>query len=300
MKIIFSLVFALSALTIIAQPYNYDRAIQEKLSKLNQLSRSGQISQLSFTDKEYINDLLIQAIDVVDGFEPVPTPIPFPSPFPNQFNILNKVVAYQSDNCTNAVTELRFGDNCSSLSGILGNQRVWSVGINGKCIDIQDTYFASSCPSLVALASSSAPKYKDLEVYSDDACQVNVTTIDPAVNCSALGRVLERIRVWSVRLDGACVDISDTNMSANLCQGYQDAVLASYEADRVTRRSGEEVEFFANDNCSAKVARIVKGTNCNAMSKIFDVHRVWSIRFRGSCVDIADTNFQAACNAYTR
>ncbi len=72
-----------------------------------------------------------------------------------------------------------------------------------------------------------------------------------------------------------------------------------YENDG-SRRRGDEVELFSDDRCLAPVMSVKRGTNCQALDGVFSGQRVWSVRFRGQCVDIQDTTFRPACEGYAR
>ena len=91
------------------------------------------------------------------------------------------------------------------------------------------------------------------------------------------------------------------SFSPNLCQRYQDAVLADYD-NMGNRRRGDVVEMFADDYCSsnAKVYDVKRGTDCNTLNGVFNGQRVWSVRFRGQCVNINDTTFLPACQSYSQ
>src|SRR5690606_18769156 len=123
--------------------------------------------------------------------------------------------------------------------------------------------------------------------------------IDPRVNCSALANSLQKPNVWSVRLFGQCVNIPDTTLTVQRCEAYQDAVLAFYDAEG-SRRRGDDVELFSDDSCARRVTTVKKGMDCRAVNGVFTGQNVWSVRFRGQCVNIPDTNFLNACESFSR
>jgi hypothetical protein len=75
--------------------------------------------------------------------------------------------------------------------------------------------------------------------------------------------------------------------------------MADYDAAG-NRRRGDEVEMFSDDTCGAPVYTVKRGMNCSALNGIFTNQRVWSVRFRGQCVDINDTTFLPACQSYAQ
>lgn len=300
MKKAVALVLATLSLSSFAQ--NFDRAIDVKINKLQEAQRSGEIFRLSEGEKQLLNRNLTEAISVLRN-DNRPGPGPGPGPRPdydwrrNQSYNRNSVKVYSDDRCTRLITEVMPRDNCQRLSSIFGHQAAWSVSINNQCVNIPDTSFSRICDDAAHLASSQAPRTPDLEVYSDDRCTNKVTEIDPGVECNALGSVLRNMQVWSVKLFGTCVNIPDTSFSEQKCNDYQNAVLASYENDG-SRRRGDDVELFSDDRCTRSVVNVKRGTDCNALDGVFRDQQVWSVRFRGQCVDISDTTFRPACEGY--
>jgi hypothetical protein len=301
-----------------------DSLIDARLDRLQRASRSGEMDRLSSSEKDLVKQGLDQAISVLrldDGrpsprpdYRPQPNPIPDYRPIPNgngngswrrnDSYDRNEVAVYSDDYCTESqkITDIRAHEGCDRLSVIFGQSRAWSVKINGKCVDVPDTSFGQICPSLGDLARAQKPRSEDLVAYSDDYCTPSAKTvvIDPGVDCNALGGVLRSTRVWSVKLNGQCVDVADTQFSSNLCMQYQDGVMADYD-NMGNRRRGDIVEMFSDDYCtgSAKVYDVKIGTDCNALNGIFSNKKIWSVRFRGQCVDIQDTTFLPACQSYS-
>ena len=303
-----------------------DALIDARLERLQRASRSGDIDRLSYQEKEIVKQSLDQAISVLRlddrRPDPVPTnPYPAPNPYPNPIPQpypdnggdwrrnssfeRNDVAVFSDDYCSASakITDIRAHEKCDRLSVIFGQTRAWSVKVNGQCINIPDTTFGRVCEDLGLLARAQKPRTKDLIAYSDDYCSASaeVTTIDPGVDCMALGGVLRNSKVWSVRLNGQCVNVRDTSFDQNLCMRYQDGVMADYD-NMGQRRRGDTVEMFSDDYCSAstKVYDVKRGTNCAALNGIFDGQKVWSVRFRGQCVNIQDTSFLPACQSYSQ
>jgi hypothetical protein len=288
-----------------------DTLIDARIERLQRASRGGDIDRLSYAEKEIVKSGLDQALSVLrqDDRRPTPNPIPDYRPNPNQggnndwrrnasFN-RNDVNVYSDDRCGQIVTEIRPRDNCNRLSTIFGNQRAWSVSLNGQCIDINDTTFERICPDVQNLANDQKPRTEDLVVFTDDRCGSKISVIDPGVDCNALGTVLNGTRAWSVSLNGQCVDINDKTFNASTCQEFQDAVLADYDSAG-NRRRGDTVELFTDDRCGNSLYTVKRGLKCEDLNGVFGGQRVWSVRFRGQCVDINDTTFLPACQTYAQ
>ncbi len=282
-----------------------DSLIDARIERLQRASRSGDIDRLSYSEKEMVKAGLDQAIIVLrqDDRRPAPTPIPGGNNDwrRNSSYNRNEVTVFSDDSCHQKITDVRPHENCERLAVIFGNQRAWSVSINGQCVDIADTTFGRICPEVANLANDQKPRTEDLVVYTSDTCSQGskLAVIDPGVDCNALGAVLRNTRAWSVSMNGQCVDISDKVFSAAVCQQFQDGVMADYDASG-NRRRGDEVEMFSDDTCRSPVYTVKRGMNCSALNGIFTNQRVWSVRFRGQCVDINDTTFLPACQSYAQ
>ncbi len=291
-----------------------DSLIDQKIERLQRASQRGDIDRLSFSEKEMVKQGLNQALSVIreDRRDPTPdyTPIPDNNPIPdynpnpgdwrrNSSYNRNDVTVFSDDSCRQKITEVRPRENCERLSVIFGQQRAWSVSVNGQCVDINDTTFGRICPDVVALANDQKPRTEDLLVYTSDSCSGKIAVIDPGVDCTALGTVLNGTRAWSVRMNGQCVDINDRVFSPAVCQQFQNGVLADYDSAG-NRRRGDQVEMFSDDSCRTPVYTVKRGMNCEALNGIFTHQRVWSVRFRGQCVDINDTTFLPACQSYAQ
>lgn len=304
-----------------------DQEIGRKIDRLNQASGRGDIARLSRTEKDELNGLMDRALRVVrdDGRDGIPDdrrpgrdPIPGPFPGPGRDNdnrpgpiggdwrrnmsyARNEVVAYSDDNCRNVVTEVKASDSCSRLTTIYNNIRVWSISVNGTCLNITDSSMNAKCSDMQVLASSQRVRGSDLELYNDDNCSNKLMDLDPGVDCNALAGVYTGMRIWSIKVPGAnCMNITDTSFSGSRCQAYQDGILGMYESDGTRRRANETVELFSDDNCAIKLTDVKQGDNCSALSNIFGGMRVWSIRYRGQCQNITDTSYKPACEMYAR
>lgn len=216
----------------------------------------------------------------------------------------NTVAAFTGNYCysSNKILDITPRDKCSHLT-LFSTQALRSISINGKCIDIPNTTFGAKCEDLVDLANSQKPRTNDLEVFTGNYCYSSnkLATIDPGTNCGPVGKILDGLNVRSVKLGDKCVDIPNTTFSVNKCIDYQDAVYATYENDGSRRERGS-VELYSGNYCysSNRVKTIGRRTDCSAMNKIFDGQMIRSVKFRGKCIDIPNTNFLNACQEHSR
>lgn len=114
------------------------------------------------------------------------------------------VSLYHSDNCSSdLIANLRPGFDCS----LIADKRVWGIRINGQCEDISDMDGSAACIAFKAAGSNRA-----IQLYHSDNCQDSlIATVDRRTDCSELARVISE-RVWGIRVDGVCSDISDTDI----------------------------------------------------------------------------------------
>ena len=322
MKTLACALLAVMSFSSLAQ--SLDQTIGAKIERLSRASAQGTIARLSRMEKDELNNLMDRALQVVrdDGRDGLPDDyrpgtggwIPGggygpgsngPGPIDWRRNSSwerNQVVAYRDDNCTSSIIEVRAHDSCERLTSIYRGERLWSVAVNGQCVNIQDTTFANKCESLKTLALSQKVRTNDLELFTDDNCSgsAKFLDLDPGVDCSALGGVYTGIRIWSIKAaGGVCLNVQDTTFSAPRCEGYQTGILGMYESDG-SRRRGDSVELFTDDHCMAPLTNVKRGDNCQALNNIYGGMRVWSIRHRGQCLNIQDTNYQNACQTYAQ
>lgn len=228
-------------------------------------------------------------------FPPNPYP-PGPVPPPPPSGPLNKVTSYSDDHCTRAITEVTDRDSCYQLESIYGSNQLWSVNVNGRCINIPDRNFRGSCEGLQAIARQPRPVNPSVQMYTDDHCTNALLDIDAQTNCQGWGMVLNGMQVWSARAEGRCRNIADRAYSAQLCEQFQTAG----REIQYRQQQPDAVELFADDSCTNAVTYVQRGDNCGALNMLFGDSQVWSIRFRGRCENIPDTNFPSACQNYSR
>lgn len=93
--------------------------------------------------------------------------------------------------------------DCSKLSGL---GRTWGVRIRGTCVDISDVETDRACYLLKAAANPYA-----VALYKSDSCADNlIAYVDTYTDCQRLSQQTND-RVWGIRLNGQCRDISDMN-----------------------------------------------------------------------------------------
>lgn len=279
-------------LTLVSFSALADRNIDLKIRRLQSANDRGEIQALSASEKDIMSRGLNQALSVLRDEPRRPDPRPQPPRYGT-----NTVIAYSDDSCQSIVTEIRNNDNCAKLSAIFGNTRVWSVSVNDQCYNIPDSTFPNMCHSLLNLSEAPRTHGSDITTYTDDSCQAKLVDIDGTTDCKALNGVLSNFRIWSVSMGGKCVNIPDTTFTQVSCQNFQTAGIAN--SDNRGRR-GEPVELFTDDSCYAPLLTVQKGIDCRALSPVYENMRVWSIRYRGQCVNIQDTTFGPACEAYSR
>jgi hypothetical protein len=300
MKKTFCMLLAVVSFSALAD--QLDQRISERLNRLQEASYKGDIARLSQNEKKQISDSLANVISLIrlDDRRPEPRPEPRDGDWRRQPGYArNSIVAYTDDSCRVSLTEVKSNDDCRRLSTIFGTQRVWSVSLNGECINTTDSTFAQSCEELRTAASAQKVRTADLVTYTDDSCRVKLTDLDSGIDCKAISPLFRNQKVWSVSLLGKCVNVTDETFSEDLCMRYQDSVVAQYESDG-SRRRGDTVELYTDDSCANELTSVKRGDNCEALNNVFNNQKVWSVKFRGQCVNIPDSTFLPACQDYSR
>jgi hypothetical protein len=275
--------------------------IAQKLAIISQAERAGGLARLPSSDLQLIHDSLDNILTVIQptsgGSSGDVVIISDPTP-PLE---LSQIIAYSDDYCAAPITELFSTDQCNQLSNALGDSRLWSVKINGQCIDIYDTSFRNKCPSLVALAGVPKPKRNDLELYISDDCSpiTKTVTIGPLTQCQPLVSTLDSKQVWSIKWQGQCIDTSDISFNMNSCNSYVEATKAVAESRGNDDLPQNTATLFSDDYCKMKISTVNRGSPCATFDKMFNSRQVWSVLFRGQCININDTSFYNACSAYS-
>jgi hypothetical protein len=111
-----------------------------------------------------------------------------------------------------------------------------------------------------------------------------IANIGAGTNCTSLKG---SHRTWGVKVQGRCIDIQDADSDV-ACQLYKGGV------------NPNAVALYNSDTCSSDsdVVAIVDGqTQCSQLATVTS-KRVYGISVRGQCTDIADTDFNSACERF--
>ncbi len=128
-------------------------------------------------------------------------------PAPRPPPVSQRTTLYNSDSCSNDVIAfLSPTTNCSSLTS---SKRTWGVSIQGQCHDISDMSSDNAC-----LLFKAASNFNSTFLYNNDRCEDRdlIAVVDENTACSSLSAVTSK-RVWGVKIDGQCFDISDRNFT---------------------------------------------------------------------------------------
>ena len=180
------------------------------------------------------------------------------------------VVYGRSDSCARdkALGAVGKKTNCNDFDS---NQVAWSIRVEGDCINIVDTTAPRACSQVQA----SGPNV----VYGrSDSCALDkaIGAVHPETNCQLFSST---DAAWSIKVDGVCENISDTN-ARRACAQVQ-----SY---------GPDVVYGRSDSCAQDkaIGAVHYTTDCNQFS---DSEAAWSIKVDGVCENISDTNARRAC-----
>lgn len=283
---------------------------QQALVPVNRYVREFNNLRLSYDPRAVnVSEVTLMVSESVPGPVPVPPPPPRPDPYPGPRPDPRpdpypgpiggaKIVAYSDDHCRDVITEVTQRDSCGQLESIYGHQRLWSISIDGKCRDIQDrASFRGSCEWLQGLSRDLRPApHPTIQLYKDDHCADPLLDLDTYTNCPAWHSVVGNSRIWSVRAEGRCYNIQDREFNPQSCEDMKHAGRAT----QFRQKQPDAIELFTDDHCAAPLTYVQRGDDCAGLGQLYGRERVWSIRFRGRCENIQDTNFPAACSAYTR
>ena len=186
----------------------------------------------------------------------------------------------RSDSCSQSAIALTVSPetSCQKLSD---SDIAWSIKVGGRCINITDTNVRAACHQ-VQLKQAGANANA---VYGrSDNCSDQLVTqvVGRKTRCE---RLSNEDAAWSIKVNGRCRNITDTNQR-NACNQVKSQIGGSDAANAVYGRS---------DNCSAGaiLATITGRSKCERYS---NTQAAWSIKVKGRCISISDTNVRNACN----
>ena len=146
-----------------------------------------------------------------------------------------------------------------------------------ECIRLADT-IAANC-GLQPLPPSHPP----VQLYGSDTCSSDlIANVNATTNCSALQGAR---RTWGVKIQGQCFDVRDMNSDA-ACHLFRAG--GTYDA----------VGLYNSDTCSSDLVAFVDSkTQCAQLASYVNV-RIYGIQSQGQCSDIADSDFNSACERF--
>ncbi len=158
---------------------------------------------------------------------------------------------------------------CENLPN--ASQSVWSIRVGGQCINTTDTNLQNACELF---------KGRSVELYNGDKCDRELRAIvGNRTDCRKLEN--QNASVWSLKIDGQCINTSDTNV-ANACKLYK----------------GGEVLLFNGDKCDRELrATVSTRTSCDDLPNASST--VWSVMINNVCHDISDSNVRNACKNFS-
>lgn len=209
---------------------------------------------------------LLVSISVLSQVYPRPTP----RPMPQRPGATIGVVYGQSDTCDMGKVEAIIRDNTDCRS--LKSNSSWSIKVGQVCKNISDTTVQTAC---LAIQTENAP---DVVFGQTDTCDMSKTVapITPWTDCGSLRPESS----WSVKINGVCQNISDTN-GEMACRAIQFS-------------NAPNVIFGQSDTCDmGKVeAAVDEETDCDMLSSSASS---WSVKVNGVCQNTSDTNVRSAC-----
>ncbi len=226
---------------------------------------------------------------------------------PQRQDQLQLTIFSNSDSCSGSVsgsailsTDRGLAEQCQQLASRgNGGASAWSVRLGNTCTNIQDTNVLSACMG-VNLPSTRPTGTTDAVIYSNsDSCTGTVSgavslipDYDLQDQCSNLTRMGTNSSAWSVKSNGACTNIQDTDV-VSACLSVR---VPSYRGAR------QVVIYSDSDSCSGSVSaagyidpRYSTIAQCQGLKQNGGSRSAWSIRIDDRCVNIQDTDFVSAC-----
>lgn len=224
---------------------------------------------------------------------------------PQHSDDLQITVFSNSDSCSGSVSGSGIlrnnrsqAEQCQAMAS-RGNGSAWSIRMGNSCLNIADTDVISACMGL-NLPNSRPTGTTEAVIYSSsDSCSGTVSgsaslipDYDLQDQCSNLTRLGSSTSAWSVKANGACLNISDTDVTS-ACLNVR---VPSYRGAR------QVVIFSGSDNCSGSVSaagyidpRFSTLAQCQGLKQNGSRSSAWSVRIDDRCVNVQDTDFVSAC-----
>lgn len=176
-------------------------------------------------------------------------------------SIYSRTDLCRSRNIVSAVNELT---DCSQLVG-----QASSIKVKGNCQDINDTTVAKSCTDIQRKMGLPAI-YNGSDNCSKRSITHTLTSLNDCGNITGSAS--------SIRLEGKCIDITDTS-------AYRACV-------DIQSHRGLSVIFSTSDDCkkSDKTTVLTKFTKCSSLEG-----RASSVKVKGKCLNITDSSLEKAC-----
>ncbi len=180
------------------------------------------------------------------------------------------VIYGRSDSCSDD-TMIGAVDEFTDCNQFSETENAWSIKVGGQCQNISDTNAKQACMIIKG-------KNHDVIYGRSDSCDDDdmVAIVEDHTNCQSLSNT---DIAWSIKVDGQCKNISDTNVR-HAC-----LIIKSQDANIIYGRS---------DSCSDDhmVAFVDYYTNCDDLSSS---EVAWSIKVNNRCKNISDTDVRKAC-----
>lgn len=240
----------------------------------------------------------------VPAWTPTPSPTvtatPTPSPTERTIEIFST-----SDSCTGTptgLTVLRAGidslSQCTAQLGSNASRWAWSIRLDGQCQNIPDTTALLAC---AAIDAPIAPDTSFVYFYeTSDSCGGAVLTSKTIQHSQALASQcvfsssLLSKPVWSVKLNGVCTNISDTDI-ISACYGLD--VPKTYDPTKM------EIMTFGGSGCSGTVAAtgflvpdLDLMNQCQGLTRVSKASSTAaSVRVNGVCSSTGGGDFVSSC-----
>lgn len=200
MKLILGIALALSSLTAVAQ----QRVVNERDLNRDMAICERECSSYCSRFVSRLNRRLDNMAYNCGYDQPAPMP-----------PIGQKVKFYNDDSCSRdylgSVSSQR---DCNTFAKNV-NSSVWTVEIDGQCLNIDDTTAIKACR-----AFTNARLGRAVELYYDDNCYKGALgLIDRNTNCSQFAANVDK-DVWAIKVNGRCMNITDVS-AESACNLYK-------------------------------------------------------------------------------